>query len=206
MHSHLLHSNIRIRWFSYPLSPVVAGKWLGFLQLICGISLLVSTAAVAENRIQVDTQTATLTVLENDQPALVLDGIAIGRFGARQDKVLGDGMTPVGEYRVTSIRKSARFHFFIELDYPSVADANRGLKNGILTQSQAEAIRSAHAKGILPPQNTPLGGHIGLHGIGIGDPAVHTRYNWTQGCVAVTDAQLNRLLPLMRVGTRVEIK
>lgn len=81
-----------------------------------------------------------------------------------------------------------------------------GLKKGILTRVQADAIRSAHAQGKMPPQNTPLGGHIGLHGIGGGDPAVHERYNWTRGCIAVTDDQLDRLLPLIRVGTKVEIR
>ncbi len=171
-----------------------------------GFFLLISTAAVAENRILIDTRTATLTVLDNDQSVLVLDDIAIGRFGAGQDKKVGDGMTPLGEYRVTSIKPSEHFHFFIGLDYPSVADAERGLKNGILTLQQADAIRSAHAKGKLPPQDTPLGGHIGLHGIGAGDPAVHARYNWTKGCIAVTDTQLDQLLPLIKIGTRVEIR
>jgi murein L,D-transpeptidase YafK len=168
--------------------------------------LLISTTAVAENRLQIDTHQGTLTVLDHNTPILVLDGIAIGRFGASRDKMLGDGMTPLGSYHVTSIKRSRRFHFFIGLDYPSVADADRGLKNAILTPSQADAIRAAHAKGKLPPQDTPLGGHIGLHGIGDGDPAVHARYNWTKGCVAVTDDQLDQLLPLIRVGTRVEIK
>ncbi|WP_456380044.1 L,D-transpeptidase family protein [Thiolapillus sp.] len=185
---------------------VTHGKHLRFLPVVFAVTVLISTAAVAENRIQIDTQTGTLTVLDEEKPILVLDQISIGRFGARRGKTVGDGMTPLGEYRITSIRKSRRFHFFIGLNYPSAADADRGLKNGILTPSQAEAIRTAHAKGNLPPQNTPLGGHIGLHGVGIGDLAVHARYNWTRGCVAVTNAQLDQLLPLVRVGTRVEIR
>lgn len=186
------------------LHPVDAHSLL--VRILFAAALLISTTAVAENHLQIDTRQGTLTVLDDKKPILVLDGIAIGRFGARQDKALGDGMTPLGKYHVTSIKRSRRFHFFVGLDYPSVADADRGLKNGILTTSQAEAIRAAHTKGQLPPQDTPLGGHIGLHGIGDGDPAVHARYNWTKGCIAVTDAQLDKLLPLIRVGTRVEIK
>lgn len=198
--THLTHSSHN----GHRLHPVDTHSLL--VRILFAAALLISTTAVAENHLQIDTRQGTLTVLDDNKPILVLDGIAIGRFGARQDKALGDGMTPLGKYHVTSIKRSRRFHFFVGLDYPSVADADRGLKNGILTTSQAEAIRAAHAKGQLPPQDTPLGGHIGLHGIGDGDPAVHARYNWTKGCIAVTDAQLDKLLPLIRAGTRVEIK
>ena len=180
-----------------------AGRIAGFLLLAC---LLFPSIASADNRILVDTRNSSLSVLDGDRTLLVIDNIAIGRFGASKDKTRGDGRTPVGTYRVTSIKRSKRFHFFIELDYPSVDDATSGLKKGILTRAQADAIRSAHARGKMPPQNTPLGGHIGLHGIGGGDPAVHERYNWTRGCIAVTDNQLDRLLPLIRVGTKVEIR
>ncbi len=191
---------------SHPSHHLTHDKYFRFLLVVFAVSMLISTAAIAENQVQIDTQTETLTVLDDDKPILVLDQISIGRFGARQDKRVGDGMTPLGEYRVISIKQSKRFHFFIGLDYPSVADANRGLENGIITPSQAKAIISAHAKGSLPPQNTSLGGHIGLHGVGMGDPDVHARYNWTQGCIAITNAQLDQLLPLVRVGTRVEIR
>lgn len=184
--------------------PRIARLGLGRLLLVA--VLLISGTAVAETRLQIDTQQGTLTVLDDNKPLRIFNGIAIGRFGARRNKMLGDGMTPLGSYHVTSIEPSQHFHFFVRLDYPSVADANRGLKNGILTASQAAAIRAAHAKGQLPPQDTPLGGHIGLHGIGNGDPEVHLRYNWTKGCIAMTNAQLDQLLSLIRVGTRVDIK
>ena len=174
--------------------------------LVFVLLLLVSFQVAAENHILIDTRKSTLTVLDDSKPLLVVNNIAIGRFGASAEKIRGDGMTPLGTYRISSIKQSKRFHFFIGLDYPSVADADRGLKKGILTPAQAESIRSAHSRGDMPPQNTSLGGHIGLHGIGIGDPEVHARYNWTRGCIAVTDDQLDRLLPLIRIGTRVEIK
>ena len=169
--------------------------------------LLAPQYTLANNRIVVDTRKATLTVLDDDnRPLLVLDDISIGRFGARQGKTQGDGMTPLGSYRVTGIRKSKRFHYFISLDYPSLDDAKQGIKSGTITPQQAARIRSAHAKGDQPPQDTALGGYIGLHGIGIGDPKIHQLYNWTNGCIAVTDAQINRLLPLIERGTRTTIK
>ena len=60
--------------------------------------------------------------------------------------------------------------------------------------------------GRTPPQNTPLGGHIGIHGVGAGDPRIHTNFNWTNGCVALTNEQVTRLAALIKVGTRVEIR
>lgn len=168
--------------------------------------LTIPAAVVAETRIRIDTAASRLTVLNGDQAILVIDDIAIGRFGARRGKQMGDGMTPLGSYRVIRIRQSKEFHYFIELDYPSVADAEAGLKRGIITPAQAASIRSAHARGKQPPQDTPLGGHIGLHGVGSGDLAVHEQFNWTKGCVAMTNDQVDRLLPLIRVGTPVVIK
>lgn len=163
--------------------------------------------AVAENRIVIDTQKAILTVLnEYNNLLLSVEDISIGRFGARRGKILGDGMTPLGNYRIISIRKSKRFHYYVELDYPSVADAALGLSNGTITSQQAQTIRFAHSRGIQPPQNTPLGGHIGLHGIGNGDPEIHQQYNWTRGCIAMTDQQIEQLLPLIKVGIRTTIK
>lgn len=171
------------------------------------LTLLAPGETYADNQIVVDTQSATLTVLDDDSRSLlVLDDISIGRFGARQGKIQGDGMTPLGSYHVINIRKSERFHYFISLDYPSIDDVELGLKNGIITPQLAERIRSAHEKGDQPPQDTALGGHIGIHGVGNGDPDIHEIYNWTNGCIAVTDAQINRLLPLIERGTRTTIK
>jgi lipoprotein-anchoring transpeptidase ErfK/SrfK len=60
--------------------------------------------------------------------------------------------------------------------------------------------------GKTPPQHTPLGGYIGIHGVGSGDPEVHRAYNWTNGCVALTNAQIDILAEWARAGTPVEIR
>jgi hypothetical protein len=62
------------------------------------------------------------------------------------------------------------------------------------------------AKGRLPPQNTALGGRIGLHGLGRGDPKVHQQFNWTNGCIALTNEQIDQLLTWVGKGTRVSIR
>jgi murein L,D-transpeptidase YafK len=154
----------------------------------------------------VDTVRSTLTVETGGRVVLELDDIAIGRFGATPAKRRADGMTPLGHYRVAGIRTDSAFHTFIAIDYPSPADADRALAAGWISPREHRAIVAAHRRGALPPQNTALGGHLGIHGLGSADPEVHRRFNWTRGCVAVTDEQVERLLPFIAPGVPVEIR
>ena len=92
--------------------------------------------------------------------------IAFGRGDRGPKERLGDKKTPEGIYRVIGVNESERFHLFLRLNYPNVKDAFYGLKNKIITQEQFDAIINALKRGRLPPQNTPLGGAIGIHGVG----------------------------------------
>ena len=176
---------------------------------MCWVSLLVAggvSAGEPANGILIDTGRATLTVFRDGQPLTIFSDIAIGRFGATADKHRGDGMTPRGRYRVVAIEPSRGFHYFIRLDYPSVADAERGRRAGIISERERQAIELAHRERRLPPQDTALGGQIGIHGLGKADPELHALYNWTRGCVALTDLQLDSLLTHITVGMPVEIR
>lgn len=169
---------------------------------------LPATAGTTEagHWILVDTETATLSVMLERQPRLVFDDIAIGRFGTSADKRRGDGKTPTGTFRVRAIRHDSGFHRFIALDYPDAPRARRAWEQGVIDRPRLRAIVAAHERGRLPPQDTPLGGHIGIHGLGRADPELHRRLNWTRGCIALTDAQVDRLLPWVRLGMPVVIR
>ena len=78
--------------------------------------------------------------------------------------------------------------------------------DGDITEAQWQAIRRASAANRRPPQDTALGGYIGIHGTGDGDLRIHSEYNWTNGCIALTNEQIDRLLDWVRVGTPVEIR
>jgi murein L,D-transpeptidase YafK len=160
----------------------------------------------AEPWVLVDTGRAAVEVIQDGEVRLRLEDIAIGRYGAVQDKRRGDNRTPLGRFRVSRIDPESAFHLFIGLDYPTPAHARRAAAAGLIGADELHAVESAFAAGRPPPQNTVLGGFIGLHGIGEGDPQVHARYNWTRGCVALTDEQIDRLRPWVRIGTRVEIR
>ena len=107
----------------------------------------------------------------------------------------GDGRTPEGEYYVTMKRRS-RFHRSLQLNYPNIADADRGYAEGHIDQRQHRAIVRANLACGNPPQDTPLGSYIQIHGGG-GGPEVG---DWTLGCVALEDAEIERVYEFHESG------
>ena len=156
--------------------------------------------------ILVDTRASTLSVMEGDREQLVFEDIAIGRYGKTYFKHRGDNKTPLGRFTITWTKPDTRYHRFLGLSYPDLESASRALQEGRIEEEQWQAIRRAEAAGKTPPQDTPLGGYIGIHGVGAGDPEVHRQYNWTNGCIALTNEQIDRLAKWARIGTPVEIR
>lgn len=165
-----------------------------------------SSAADDGASLLVDTEALTLTVMRDGQAKMTLHNIAIGRYGTSPEKRRGDKSTPLGRFRVAWIKRNSDFHRFIGLDYPDVERAQKGYRDGVISKPELQSIHSAHRRGKRPPQNTALGGQIGIHGLGQADPRLHESMNWTRGCVAVTDRQVDALLPWVRIGTAVEIR
>ncbi len=170
---------------------------------------LTSTAHAdsAEGRwLLIDTDRLTLQVMQAGQAELTLQNIAIGRFGTSIDKRRADNTTPLGRYRITKIERDSSFHRFISLDYPGIEQAEAAFREGDIAQREYQAILRAHRAGRMPPQDTALGGHVGIHGLGQGDPHWHETLNWTRGCIALTNAQIDTLLSWVRAGMMVEIR
>lgn len=120
----------------------------------------------------------------------------------------GDKRTPVGSYSVHEVRSSDRYHIFMHLDYPGMHDAANAYYADRIDAVEYQKVRAAHAVGKLPPQNTLLGGQIGIHGLGEATRlgSYHDRYNWTEGCIAVTDKVIEELKKYyIRPGTIVNI-
>ncbi len=129
--------------------------------------------------------------------------------GGKGDKhIRGDKRTPIGTYRIVEFNPKSRFHYFMHLNYPNVKDAFYGLKNKVIDNEQFYRITKALKKGKVPPQNTPLGGLIGIHGIGSQTEEkllIHDNINWTEGCIALTNEQVMELRQFVAVGTKVII-
>ena len=109
----------------------------------------------------------------------------------------GDGCTPEGAYFICTKNERSRFHLFLGISYPNVEDADRGLRAGLITQAQHGAIAEAIGARQRPPWDTRLGGEIGLHGGGTGS-------DWTRGCVALSDGDIEELL--LDLGAEVVIE
>ncbi|MCG3200832.1 MAG: hypothetical protein NFCOHLIN_00694 [Gammaproteobacteria bacterium] len=134
--------------------------------------------------------------------------VASGKGGKGDKKMMGDRKTPVGIYRIVELKDSEKFHRFLRLSYPNVKDAFYGLKNKIITRAEFDAIVAAAHSGRIPPQDTPLGGAIGIHGLGdeSGDRVyLHLGNDWTEGCIALTNEQIEEIMRYVDVGTKVVI-
>ncbi len=157
--------------------------------------------------ILVDTQALTLTVFSPEDHVLArFHNISIGSGGAAEIHRRGDETTPLGEFRIAWIDRRSRYGTFYGLDYPSERIARRAYSEGTLSRSELDAIIKAVREHRIPPQNTPLGGRLGIHGIGRGDPRIHEAFNWTNGCVALTNQQIQQLSRWVRTGTHVLIR
>jgi murein L,D-transpeptidase YafK len=162
--------------------------------------------AAGEVWLDIDTGHLTLSVMDDQAVVRVYEGIAIGRNGISKAKVVGDQKTPLGSYRVRRINPESRYHLFFGLDYPTMNQATEALQAHRISSDDWRAINLAHQQGREPPSNTGLGGNIGIHGIGAGDPQVHEDFNWTEGCIALTNEQIEELARWIHLGTRVVVR
>jgi murein L,D-transpeptidase YafK len=121
-------------------------------------------------------------------------------FNPEADKIKeGDGATPEGEFYVFTKNPESKYYLSLGLSYPNAEDAKRGLDGGLIDETQYQNIVQANRDGRKPPQNTPLGGEIYIHGRGSGS-------DWTWGCVALDDANMKELFEAVTPGTKVTIK
>jgi murein L,D-transpeptidase YafK len=125
---------------------------------------------------------------------------ALGRE-PRGDKLsAGDDRTPEGLYRISGRPRPSRFHLFIPIDYPSADDARAALDEGRISPRDHARILYAETFGLAPPGDTPLGSGLGLHGEGGRWRGESVELDWTNGCVAVTDAEIEFLARRVEVG------
>jgi murein L,D-transpeptidase YafK len=133
--------------------------------------------------------------------------VALGKGGDGDKHHAGDRRTPVGVYRISKLKES-KFNHFMLLNYPNVKDAYYGYKDGVITREDFDRIVNAHNQHELPPQDTRLGGAIGIHGLAeesMEALEIQTHFNWTAGCIALENQDLAELKKYVGLGTRVVI-
>ena len=154
----------------------------------------------------VDTQQLELSVKSGEKTLMSFPNISIGRNGSGFKQKRGDDITPLGKYRISWINRKSRYNIFYGFNYPSIDNVNTAIKKGLINRKTYQTIVRAHNSRNIPPQNTPLGGMIGIHGLGKGEEKIHEAMNWTHGCIALNNEQILKLDKLIKKNTIVVVK
>jgi murein L,D-transpeptidase YafK len=104
--------------------------------------------------------------------------VALGRESVGPKRKEGDGRTPEGRYRVDWRNPRSKYHLSLHISYPEAADVAR-----------------AKAEGVDP------GGDVMIHGWKAGAEG-----DWTQGCIAVRDEEMDEIWGLVPDGCAVVIE
>ncbi|MDH7975034.1 L,D-transpeptidase family protein [Sphingomonas sp. AR_OL41] len=159
------------------------------LAIFCGWRYLTPVAAPAAAQpidLIVVEKAAHRMVLFHHGKAAQVYAVALGRGGAGPKERAGDDNVPEGRYRIIGRNSRSAFHRSLRIGYPTARQA-------------ADAAR----RGIDP------GGDVMIHGIhnGLGWlGGLHRTIDWTRGCIAVTDAEIEQIWRMVPDGTAIIIR
>lgn len=151
---------------------------------------------MSARRLIITKHAKTLAVFDGEEEVLRIP-VVVGKNPADKQRE-GDLATPEGEFYICYKNSESKYHRFLGLSYPNVEDAERGLRDKVISPSEYQEIRDAIAERKCPPWKTALGGEVGLHG-----PCPNV--TWTHGCVAMNVEQIERLYDLLDIGDEVTI-
>ena len=161
------------------------------------------TRKTAGNTILIDKTARTLTLSDADGTVLYTCAVGLSQNPTGAKLQEGDKKTPEGAYYVCVKNAKSKFHKALGLSYPNREDADRGFAAGLITEAEKDAIDQAVDNGAQPSWSTALGGQCMIHGQK-GD--LGSQSNWTTGCIAVNNEDIDAIWPLTQVGTMVTIK
>ena len=142
-------------------------------------------ARAVADRIVIEKGARTLSLFSGDRK-LKTYRIALGPNVTGPKQQEGDGRTPEGTYVIDSRKRDSAFHRALHISYPNAEDRRR-----------------ARQLGVSP------GGAIMIHGLPNGAGAIgkaHALRDWTQGCIAVTNEEIEEIWRVVPNGARVVIK
>ncbi|MBU0507590.1 L,D-transpeptidase [bacterium] len=108
----------------------------------------------------------------------------LGHSPASEKMYAGDGRTPEGEYRISAINNGSKYYRALLLNYPNARDR--------------EQFRRNRGRGLVP-HGRGIGGLIEIHGHG------GQSRDWTDGCVALADADMDSLMTFVGEDVPVTI-
>ena len=180
----------------------INSKYSPWLFIVMGISfaIIISTSAVAaegvsENKqamlnnivvdkVFVDKSARTLQLL-SDNKMIKTYHIALGGNPIGHKQQQGDQRTPVGSYTLDYKNEKSGYYRSIHISYPNTTDKSRAKSRGV-----------------------SAGGDIMIHGQKNGFGALgllNQQRDWTEGCIAVTNDEMDEIMAAVKVGTPIEI-
>jgi murein L,D-transpeptidase YafK len=147
--------------------------------------MLFALRAEAVDKVLIEKQERRLTLLAKGEVIKTYQ-IALGGNPVGPKERQGDCKTPEGTYIIDARNGNSGYHLALHISYPNEDDKRR-----------------ARERGVSP------GGDIMIHGLKNGFAqvgALHTASDWTEGCIAVTNQEMEEIYRFVPVGTVVEIK
>lgn len=135
-----------------------------------------------------------IIVIKSEHTMMLLRGgyvihsyrVSLGRGGRGQKMRAGDHKTPEGDYVIDRRNPKSHFHFSLHISYPNATDIQRAREHGFAP-----------------------GGDIMIHGLqnGLGwIGRFHRVADWTDGCIAVTDSEMDQIWRAVPDGAPIEIR
>lgn len=141
-----------------------------------------ATITVAD-MVLVDKSDRTLTLYRDGQPTWTVDGIQLGDAPQGHKQFEGDERTPEGRYTIDYGNPQSAYHLSLHISYPNAADR-----------------AYAAARGRSP------GGAIFIHGQPNALSAGRMSGDWTDGCIAVSNDEMEVLWQAIPNGTPIDIR
>ena len=141
-------------------------------------------AGTVADRVVVNKSERHLTLYLKNQPIRTYR-VALGPHPVGQKQQEGDGRTPEGSYVLDYRNAKSAFHLSLHVSYPSPADSARARE------------RSVSPGGLIMVHGLPNG--LGLLG------SLHLLRDWTNGCVAVTNSEIEEIWRVVPDGTPIVI-
>jgi murein L,D-transpeptidase YafK len=151
--------------------------------LICCVALPSIASAQSVDTILIDKSDRTLALLLRGTVVKRYKSIKLGDAPVGHKRFEGDERTPEGAYRISGRNPGSKFHRSLRISYPNAAD-------------RAYAARLGRSPG----------GDIFIHGQPNRSPVERLTWDWTDGCVALSNAEIEEVWRLVRDGTRVTIR
>ena len=159
------------------------------LSILCGalagVGAIPTAGEKPADRILIEKKERRLTLLRGSE-AIRKYRIALGGNPEGPKRCQGDERTPEGKYIISGRNKNSHYHWSLRVSYPNEAD------------------RAAARKLKCNP-----GGDIFIHGLPNGSGWIgkaHVLHDWTLGCIAVTNQEIEEIWSLVPNGTPAEIK